>query len=117
MSNLKYLSKSKTIRIILLLGLTSLVYLGLSLRNRQAFKQDFAAHRPTVHHGHIYDYAEILQDIEESTGRYLQGIKSDYAIEAVIVGIIHVHRTFRRRPCRKITASSLWPQHFSATGK
>jgi tetratricopeptide (TPR) repeat protein len=87
MSNLKYLSKSNIIKIVLFLVLAYMVFLGLSLRNRQAFKQDFAAHRPAAQNGYIYDYSRILQDIEESTGRYLQGIKGDYAIEAVIVTI------------------------------
>jgi tetratricopeptide (TPR) repeat protein len=85
MSNLKYLSKSNIIRIILLLMLACVVYLGLRLRNQQAFQHDFVAHRPAAKAGYIYDYARILQDIEESTGRHLQGIQSDYAIEAVIV--------------------------------
>jgi TPM domain len=87
MSNLKYVSKSNIVRIILFLLLTSMVYLGLSFRNRQAFKQDFAAHRPTAQHGYIYDYAEIVQDMEESIDRYLQVIQSGYAIEAVIVTV------------------------------
>jgi hypothetical protein len=87
MPNLKYLSKSKIIRIILLLMLAGVVYLGLRLRNQQSFQHDFAAHRPAAKVDCIYDYARILQDIEESTGRHLQGIQSDYAIEAVIVTV------------------------------
>jgi hypothetical protein len=87
MSNLKYISKSNIVRIILLLMFTCVVYFGLNLRNQQAFQHDFVAHRPAAQAGHIYDYARIVQDIEESTERHLQDIQSDYAIEAAIVTV------------------------------
>ena len=79
--------KSKLIRIFLVLVLALVAYLGLNLRNKYFLKQNYWDKRHAAQNGHIYDYAEILQDIEESTGRYLQGIKSDYAIEAVIVTV------------------------------
>ena len=74
-------------RIILILVLALVVYLGLNLRNRYFSRQNYWEKRPGAKTDYIYDYAGILQDIEESTSRHLQGIQSDYAIEAVIVTV------------------------------
>lgn len=72
---------------MLVLVLALVAYLGLNLRSTYFLKLNYWDKRPTTQNGPIYDYARILQDIEESTTRYLQDIKSDYAIEAVLVTV------------------------------
>jgi hypothetical protein len=77
--------ESKFVRIVLVLILVIIVYLGLSLRDKPFFKQDFLNSRPSDKNIYIYDDAHILADIKESTDRYLANFKNDYAIEMVII--------------------------------
>jgi tetratricopeptide (TPR) repeat protein len=67
------------------LALALVVYLGFNLRTRHFSKQDFWEQRPVGQNGYVFDYAGILKDVRESTAQFLEMIKSDYAIEAVIV--------------------------------
>ncbi len=82
---MKDLKKSIFVRIILVLVLAFVVYLGANLRNRYYLKQNYWEKRPAGKDVYVYDYAGILADTRESTGRYLEIFKTDYAIEAVIV--------------------------------
>jgi Flp pilus assembly protein TadD len=70
---------------ILVLALAVVVYLGLNLRARYFSKQHFWEKRPAGKNGYVYDYAGILADTRESTARFLETIKTDYAIDALIV--------------------------------
>gem|GEM_PF-684090 len=83
--NMKLFKKSILARIILVLALAFVVYLGLNLRSRYFLNQNYWEKRPAGQDVYLYDYAAILEDTRESTGRYLESFKSDYAIEAVIV--------------------------------
>ena len=82
---MKSLKQSIYVRLILVLALALVVYLGLNLRNRYVSKPDFWEKRPAGKTDYVYDYAGILADTRESTTRFLEIIKSDYAIDAVIV--------------------------------
>jgi hypothetical protein len=90
MANLK---NSIFFRIILVLVLALVVYLGLNLRNRYFFKHSFWEKRPAGNNGYVYDYAALLEDIRESTIQYLELFKSDYGIEAFIVTIPSLPQT------------------------
>ena len=81
------LRKPLLVRIILVLFLALLVYLGLNLRTTYFSKQNYWKRRPAGKDINIYDYASILEDIKESTGRYLKTFQADYAIEAIMVTI------------------------------
>ncbi len=81
------LSKSLSVKIILVLFLALAVYLGLNLRSTYFSKQNYWQIRPAAKDINIYDYAAILEDIKESTGRYLKTFQTDYAIEAIMVTI------------------------------
>ena len=85
MLNVKSLRKSLLVGISLLLALALIVRLGLVLGNKYLWNPNFWEARPTGKHGHVYDYAGILADIQESTEHYLNILKTDYAIEAVVV--------------------------------
>ena len=84
---MKLSNKSRLIQIFMVLVLALVVYLGLNLRNRYFLKPNYWDKRPAAPNGPIYDNARMLQDIKESTDRYLQDIKKDYAIEAVLVTV------------------------------
>ena len=56
-----------------------------SLGFKKSSSPDFITDRPIEKDVHIYDSAGILTNIIESTTRYLELIKKDYAIETVIV--------------------------------
>jgi tetratricopeptide (TPR) repeat protein len=87
---MKQTKKSTFIRIILVLVLAFVVYLGLNLRNRYFLKQDYWEKKPAGKNDYVYDDAGLLTDTLESTNRYLAGLKTDYAIEAVIVTVPHL---------------------------
>jgi len=78
---------STLIRIVAILALALVVYLGLNLRSRYFLKQNFWQKRPPAQAAGLYDYARILEDINESTSRFLDSIQRDYAIEMVIVTV------------------------------
>lgn len=78
-------NRSLFIRIAAILGLGAIVYLGLSLRSGQLPHQGLPQKRPAGQNTAIYDGAGILGDVKAATGRYLEIIKTDYAIDAVIV--------------------------------
>ena len=82
---MKNLKQSIYARLILVLALAVVVYLGLNLRTRFFSKQHFWEKRPAGKNGYVYDYAGILADTRESTARFLEMIKFDYAIDAVVV--------------------------------
>jgi len=69
----------------LVLALAVVVYLGFNLRTRYFSAQPFWEKRPAGQTGDVYDFAGMLADTRESTAQFLEMIKSDYAIEAVIV--------------------------------
>jgi hypothetical protein len=79
--------KSLLVRIFLVLALAFVVYLGLNLRNKYISNQNYWIRRPAGNNNNIYDYAAILEDVKESTGRYLKIFQTDYAIEAIMVTI------------------------------
>ena len=81
----KRLKLSTLVKIFLVLSLAVVVYLGFNLRTRYFSKQHFWEKRPVGKNAYVYDYARILGDVRESTGRFLEIIKSDYTIDAVIV--------------------------------
>ena len=82
---MKRLKNSTFVKIILVLILALVVYLGLNLKTKYFLKQNYWGKRPAGKDVYIYDYAGILEDTRESTGRYLEIFKTDYAIEAFIV--------------------------------
>ncbi len=82
---MKSLKQSIYVRLILVLTLALVVYLGFNLRTRYFSTQPFLETRPVGKNAYVYDYAGILADTRESTARFLEGIESDYAIDAVIV--------------------------------
>ena len=73
------------LRIILVLALAFIVYLGLTLRGQQLSNSDLPQSRPANNNAHIYDFAGILEDISASTESYLSVIQDDYAIETLII--------------------------------
>jgi tetratricopeptide (TPR) repeat protein len=77
--------KSILLKIILVLALAAMAYMGFSLRSGQNLNQGFPKSRPSGENKYIFDYAHILDDINSSTARHLALIKKDYAIEALIV--------------------------------
>lgn len=64
-----------------------IVYFGLTLRKKQIFQNGFIQKRPSGTDTYIYDHAHILEDITESTQRFLKMIHTRYAIEALIVTV------------------------------
>jgi tetratricopeptide (TPR) repeat protein len=77
--------KSILLKIILVLALAAMAYMGFSLRSGQNLNRGFPKSRPSGENKYIFDYAHILDDINSSTARHLALIKKDYAIEALIV--------------------------------
>jgi uncharacterized membrane protein YgcG len=88
------LKKSTIVCILAILILIAGVYFGVVLLSKKMSPLDYIAQRPAGNNVHIYDNAGILGDIIESTGRYLEIIKKDYAIEAVIVTLPELPRTY-----------------------
>jgi tetratricopeptide (TPR) repeat protein len=82
---MKSLKQSIFVRISLVLALAFVVYLGLTLRTRHYLTQNYWEKRPVDKGVYVYDYAGILGDTRESTARFLEIIKTDYTIEAVLV--------------------------------
>jgi tetratricopeptide (TPR) repeat protein len=82
---MKHSTKSILLKIILVLALAVMAYMGFSLRSGQNSNPDLPQSRPSGKNNYIFDYAHILDDIKSSTGKYLALIKKDYAIEVLIV--------------------------------
>ena len=83
--NITDLKKSTIVCILTILILIPIVSFAVVPLFKKTSPQDYIAQRPVGNDAYIYDNAGILGDIIESTGRYLEIIKKDYAIEAVIV--------------------------------
>ena len=81
---MKTFRKSTFVRVILFLVLITIVYLGFWLWNSQLNSQNYLLSNPIEKNSRIYDKAVILDDIKESTERYLEILEKEYAIEAVI---------------------------------
>jgi len=64
--------------------LICIAYFGIARGFKNTSPQDYITQRPVGNNVYNYDKAGILGDIKESTGRYLEIIKKDYAIEIVI---------------------------------
>ena len=73
------------IKLILILALALMVYMGFSLRGTQISNRDLPESRPSGSNSTIFDTAHILDDIKSSTAKHLALIQKDYAIEAMIV--------------------------------
>jgi tetratricopeptide (TPR) repeat protein len=82
---MKHSTKSILLKIILVLALVVLTYMGFSLRSGQNSNGDLPKSRPFGKKDYIFDSAHILDDIKSSTEKQLALVKKDYAIEAVIV--------------------------------
>ena len=91
---MKNIKTSLFFKLILILALVGVVYLGFNLRNRYFSGPNYWEKRPASQTGYIYDYAGTLQDIAESTDRHLQGLQSDYGIEAVIITVPDLPPTY-----------------------
>jgi len=79
------LKKSSIVRILAGLILISIAYFGVAKGFKSTSPWDYIAQKPIGNNVYIYDKADILSDITESTGRYLEIFKRDYAVETVIV--------------------------------
>ena len=77
--------KSILLKIILVLALAVMAYMGFALRSGHIFNGDLPKSRPLGKNKFIFDSAHILDDIKSSTAKHLALIKKDYAIEALIV--------------------------------
>jgi len=77
--------RSITVKIVLVLALAVMTYMGFLLRSGQNSSGDLPKSRPLGKTDFIFDSAHILDDIKSSTGKHLALIKKDYAIEALIV--------------------------------
>jgi tetratricopeptide (TPR) repeat protein len=87
------LKKSTIICILTILILIPIVFFGVVPLFKKTSPGDYITQRPAGNNVYIYDNAGILGDIKESTGRYLEIIKKDYTIEAVIVTLPALPRT------------------------
>ena len=87
------LKKTTVVCILIILILIAGVYFAVVPLFKNTSPGDFITQRPVGNNVYIYDNAGILGDIKESTGRYLDIIKKDYAIEAVIVTLPALPRT------------------------
>ena len=87
------IKKSTIVRILASLILISIVYSGIALIFKDTSSRDYITQKPVGNNVYLYDNADILGDIKESTDRYLEIIKKDYAIEAVIVTLPALPRT------------------------
>jgi tetratricopeptide (TPR) repeat protein len=81
----KSVKQSILVKIFLVLSLAVVVYLGFHLRTRHFSTHHFWEKRPVGKNTYVYDYARTLGDVRDSTGRFLEIIKSEYTIDAVIV--------------------------------
>ena len=79
------LKKSTTVCLSVGLILISIVCFGIAIGFKNASPRDYITQRPVGNNVYNYDKAVILGDIKESTERYLEIFKKDYAIETVIV--------------------------------
>ena len=79
------LKKSTNVCAMVILIVISFFSMGAALGFRKTFSPDLITDRPVEKDVHIYDSAGILTNIKESTTRYLEIIRTDYAIEAAIV--------------------------------
>jgi uncharacterized membrane protein YgcG len=90
---MKALKNSTTLCIAVILILIPIVYFGAAFGFKNTSARDFITQKPVGNNAAIYDKADILSNIKESTGRYLEIIKRDYAIETVIVTLPALPRT------------------------
>jgi tetratricopeptide (TPR) repeat protein len=79
------LKKTTVVCITVILVLIAIIYFGIASGFKNTSHQDYITRKPVGNSVYIYDNASILGDIKESTDRYLEIFKKDYAIEAVIV--------------------------------
>ena len=82
---IRNLKKSTILCIFAILILIIIALFGVAIGFRNPPARDYITQKPVGDNNYIYDNAGILGDIKESTGRYLEIIKKDYAIETVIV--------------------------------
>ncbi len=90
---IKNLKKSTTLCILAIPILISIVLFGGAIGFRKPSSSDYITQKPVGDNTYIYDNAGILGDIKESTGRYLETIQKDYAVEALIVTLPALPRT------------------------
>ncbi len=86
--------RSIAVKIILVLALAVMVYMGFSLRSGQNSNRDLPQSRPSGKNNYIFDYARILEDVTPSTENYLSIIKEDYAIEAIVVTLAALPQSY-----------------------
>jgi tetratricopeptide (TPR) repeat protein len=79
--------KSILLKLILILALALMAYMGFSLRSAQIANRGLPDARPSGQNRTILDRAHILDDIKSSTDRQLAQIQEDYAIETMIVAL------------------------------
>jgi tetratricopeptide (TPR) repeat protein len=82
---LQQLKKSTIVCTLVALAIISFIYSNAAFGFKKKQAQDYITQRPIENDVYIYDKAEILSSIIESTIRYLEIIRKNYAIEAVIV--------------------------------
>ena len=87
------LKKPTLVCTLTILILIPIIYFAVVPLFKKTSPRDYITRRPVENNAYIYDNAGILGDIKESTGRYLEIIKKDYAIEAVIVTLPALPRT------------------------
>ena len=80
-----HLKKSTIVCQVVILILISIGYSGVAFGFKDTSASDYITQKPVANNVYIYDKAGILDDIKESTGRYLEKFKTDYAVAAVIV--------------------------------
>jgi tetratricopeptide (TPR) repeat protein len=73
--------------------LISIIYFGIAIGFRKPSSTDYITQKPVGDYTYIYDNAGILGDVKESTGRYLETIQKNYAVEALIVTLPALPRT------------------------
>lgn len=83
--DMKHSRKSILLKVILILALAVMAYMGFSLRSGHISNRDLPESRPSGKNSYIFDYAHILDDIKSSTAKHLALIQTDYAIETLIV--------------------------------
>ncbi len=80
-----HLKKSTIVSKVVILILISIGYSGVAFGFKDMSAGDYITPKPVENNVYIYDKAGILGEIKESTGRYLEIFKKDYAVEAVIL--------------------------------
>lgn len=90
---IKNFKKSTILCILAIPILISIVLFGGVIGFKKPSSSDYITQKPVGNNTYIYDSAGILGDIKESTGRYLETIQKDYAIEALIVTLPALPRT------------------------